>query len=324
MNLQTGQNAPHDRVAMLDPLRCLAILLIVVLFGLAARPALAAAPEAGKTFETGGVTIWYEVRGAGGETPLFIVNGGPGFDHAYVHLGDPVWDKFAKSRRVVFYDQRGNGRSSELKPGQSCTLADQIADLEALRKQLGIDKIDLLGHSWGGYLVMAYAALHPGHIRHLVIVDSAAPKIGDTKYLFNDIFPDTIEKQDAFNFADALGDRNATAESLALYDTMLFYSPEKRELGLPVMKASDFHKAVNESISNDLNRFDLNPELPKFKFPTLVITGRYDINVAPSVAWKIHKAIPGSRFVVLERSGHIPYFEEPEAFAAALEDFLAQ
>lgn len=318
MNARFGPTTWCDRFAPRHAARALAILLLI----LTARPALAAAPEKGQTFETGGVTIWYEVRGAGSETPLFIVNGGPGFDHAYVHLGDPVWDKFAKNRRVIFYDQRGNGRSSELKPGQSCTLADQIADLEALRKQLGIDKIDLLGHSWGGYLVMAYAALHPGHIRHLVIVDSAAPKIGDTKYLFNDIFPDTIEKQDAFNFADALGDKNATAESLALYDTMLFYSPEKRELGLPVMKASDFNKAVNESISNDLNRFDLNPELSKFKFPTLVITGRYDINVAPSVAWKIHKAIPGSRFVVLERSGHIPYFEEPEAFGAALEDFL--
>ena len=324
MNLRNGPTASRDRAAAIDVMRRLAILMTVLILIVAARPALAAAPEIGKTFETDGVTIWYEVRGAGEATPLFIVNGGPGFDHAYVHLGDPVWNKFEQDRRVVFYDQRGNGRSSELKPGQSCTLADQIADLDALHKQLGIDKIDLLGHSWGGYLVMAYAARHPEHIRHLVIVDSAAPKLSDTKFLFNDIFPDTIEKQDAFNFADTLGDKQATADSLALYDTMLFYSPEKREAGLPIMKQSDFHKAVNESISNDLARYDLNPELPKFKFPTLVITGRYDINVAPSVAWKIHKAIPGSRFVVLERSGHIPYFEEPEAFGKALGEFLEQ
>jgi len=324
MSAPDGPIATRNRIARPDVLRSLAMVLIAMILTIAARPALAATPEIGKTFETGGVTIWYEVRGAGSETPLFIVNGGPGFDHAYTHLGDQVWSKFEKSRRVVFYDQRGNGRSSELKPGQSCTLADQIADLEALRKQIGIDRIDLLGHSYGGYLVMAYAARHPEHIRHLVIVDSAAPKLSDTKFLFDDIFPETIEKQNAFNFADALGDKQATTESLALYYTMLFYSPEKRDAGVLVMKQSDFHKAVNESISNDLNRFDLNPELPKFKFPTLVITGRYDINVAPSVAWKIHKAIPGSKFVVFERSGHFPYFEEPEAFGAALEDFLGQ
>jgi proline iminopeptidase len=283
---------------------------------------LFAAEEVGKTFEANGVTIWYEVRGAGAATPLIIVNGGPGFDHAYTHLGDPVWDRIARTRRVVFYDQRGNGRSSELKPGQSCTLADQIADLDALRAQLGTEKLALLGHSWGGYLVMAYAARHPEHLEKLIIVDSAAPKLADTKFMFNDFFPDTVEKQDRFTFADTLGDKNATAEGLKLYMTMLFYSPEKRDAALPRLAASDYHKAVNEAIVADLGRFDLNPELPKYRFPTLVVTGRYDINVAPSVAWKIHKAIPGSQFVVFERSGHIPYYEEPEPFAKMLEGFL--
>jgi proline iminopeptidase len=288
---------------------------------LLAAPLLA--DEAGRTFDANGVSIWYEVRGAGAATPLIIVNGGPGFDHVYEHLGDRVWDRLASARKVIFYDQRGNGRSSALKSGQSCTLADQIGDLEALRAQLGNEKIDLLGHSWGGYLVMAYGARHPEHVHRLVIVDAAAPKIGDTKYLFNDIFPETTAKQDAFNFADTLGDKSASAESLKLYLTMLFYSPEKRDAAQPQLAKSVFTKAVNEAVSADLNRFDLNPELPKFSFPTLVVTGRYDINVAPSVAWKIHKAVPGSQFVVFEKSGHLPFYEEPEAFARAVETFLA-
>jgi len=209
-----------------------------------------------------------------------------------------------------------------LKAGQSCLLADQIADLDALRAQLQLEKFDLLGHSWGGYLVMAYAARHPEHIERLIIVDSAAPKIGDTKFLFNEIFPETTEKQEALNFADTLGDKKATDDGLALYLSMLFYSPEKRDAGMPRLLNSDYHKAVNEAIWADLGRFDLNPELHKFNFPTLVMTGRYDINVAPIVAWNIHKAIPGSQFAVFERSGHVPYFEEPEAFAAVLEGFL--
>ena len=70
-----------------------------------------------------------------------MVNGGPGFDHTYEHAAVPgttsAWDTLAKSRRVVFYDQRGNGRSGALKPGQSCTLADQIDDLDAVRAHLG-------------------------------------------------------------------------------------------------------------------------------------------------------------------------------------------
>jgi proline iminopeptidase len=298
------------------------LALAALALTLFAASLFAADAEVGKTFETNGVTIWYEVRGSGDATPLVIVNGGPGFDHAYTHLGDPVWDRVARTRRVIWYDQRGNGRSSELKPGQSCLLADQIADLDALRAQLHLEKLDLLGHSWGGYLVMAYAARHPRRVERLIIVDSAAPKIGDTKFLFNEIFPETTEKQEALNFADTMGDKKATDDGMALYLSMLFYSPEKRDAGMPRLSNSIYHKAVNETIWADLSRFDLNPELHKFNFPTLVITGRYDINVAPSVAWNIHKAIPGSRFVVFERSGHIPYFEEPDAFAAALESFL--
>ena len=77
-------------------------------------------------------------------------------------------------------------------------------------------------------------------------------------------------------------------------------------------------------MSADLEKYDLGPELAKFRFPTLVVTGRYDMNVAPSTAWKIHQRIPGSRFVAFERSGHLPYFEEPEAFTATIEQFLAR
>ena len=64
------------------------------------------------------------------------------------------------------------------------------------------------------------------------------------------------------------------------------------------------------------------PALAAFTMPTLVATGRYDINVAPSTAWKIHKAIAGSRWVVFEQSGHLPYFEEPDKFVQVVNDFL--
>jgi proline iminopeptidase len=292
-------------------------------------PALAgAAPaEKGATFQAPGATLYVEVLGTGPGVPLVVVNGGPGFDHTYEHAAVPgttsAWDTLARKRRVVFYDQRGNGRSAALKPGQPCGLAEQIEDLEAVRAHLGADHIDLLGHSWGGFLVMAYAARHPEHIRHLITVDSAAPKWSDTVFLFKDIFPEGQERADGFAFADALGDKAASDAGIREYLTWLFYSPEKRDAFIAQIQPGVYTKPVNEAIDHDLQRFDLNPELRKFKFPTLVITGRYDINVAPSVAYKIHKAIPGSQFVVLEKSGHLPFYEEPEAFVRALEAFLA-
>jgi proline iminopeptidase len=240
-----------------------------------------------------------------------------------MHCSD-AWDRLAASRKVVFYDQRGNGRSSAIKEGQSCLLADQIADLDALRARLGLEKMDLLGHSWGGYLVMAYAARHPERISHLIIVDSAAPKIQDTVFLFKNIYPETTASEDGLAFAVELGDEAAISADLHEYMSMLFYTEAARQAMLARMGQLSYHQGVNKSVWNDLQRFDLNPELPKFRFPTLVVTGRYDFNVAPSVAWSIHRAIPGSEFAVFEKSGHLPYCDESDAFAARLEEFLAK
>jgi proline iminopeptidase len=299
--------------------RAVAIVLLLLAPG---APIIAADPP-GATLETGGVTIWYEVRGSGAGTPLIVANGGPGFDHNYLLCGD-VWDTLAKGRKIVFYDQRGNGRSSELKDGQPCGLAEQIDDLEALRAHLGFEKFDLLGHSWGGYLVMAYAARHPEHIAHLMIVDSAAPKIQDTAFLFKNIFPETTAREDTLAFAVELGDQKAVAADLHEYMSMLFYTPQARDAFLARSSSFVYRQKVNKAVWNDLQRFDLNPELPKFKFPTLVATGRYDFNVAPSVAWAIHQAIPGSELAVFEKSGHLPFCEEPASFLSRVGAFLSK
>jgi proline iminopeptidase len=295
----------------------------IVLFVLALGTRVAAAVSPGATFETGGVTIWYEVRGSGSGTPLIVANGGPGFDHNYLLCGD-VWDTLAKGRRIVFYDQRGDGRSSELKDGQPCGLAEQIDDIEALRSHLGFEKIDLLGHSWGGYLVMAYAARHPERIAHLMIVDSAAPKIQDTVFLFKNIYPETTAREDGLAFAVELGDQKAVSADLHEYMTMLFYTPQARDAFMARSSSFVYRQKVNKAVWADLQRFDLNPELPKFAFPTLVATGRFDFNVAPSVAWAIHRAIPHSELAVFEKSGHLPFCEEPGPFLSRVEAFLSK
>lgn len=312
----------------LSPARALAKRIFFIATGLSicaslsSAPARAAHEETGQTFDGPGGKLYYEVTGSGSGTPLIIVNGGPGFDHTYLHIST-AWDTLGKNRRIIFYDQRGDGRSAPLKPGQSCNLADQIADLEALRAHLGFEKWDMLGHSWGGYLSMAYSARHPEHIAHLMIVDSAAPKWSDTLFLFSQIFPELTERRAGYVFADEMGDKAASDAGIRDYLTMLFYSAEKRDAFVAQMGAGAFHKDASQAVMSDLPRFDLNPEIAKFKFPVIVMTGRYDINVAPLVAYKIHQAIPGSRFVVFERSGHIPFYEEPDAFVRAAEEFLS-
>jgi len=270
-----------------------------------------------------GVTLWYEVRGTGTGTPLLIANGGPGMDHSYLHCSD-AWDRLAAGRKVIYYDQRGNGRSGAIDDRVPCGVAEQIADLEALRAHLGLERFDLLGHSWGGYLVMAYAARHPERIAHLIIADSAAPKINDTAFLFRQIYPEVTTRSDAFQFESEMGDPEAIAADLREYFNMVYVSPEVRAAELARLPTFVFTQKINKRVWQDATRFDLNPELPDFRMPTLVITGRYDFNVAPSVAWGIHRAIPGSQFAVFEKSGHLPFCEEPDDFVKRVEAFLGR
>jgi proline iminopeptidase len=103
---------------------------------------------------------------------------------------------------------------------------------------------------------------------------------------------------------------------------MLFVSESKRDEFLSHAASYRYTRSVNEVLNADLGKFDMWPAVAQLSMPTLVATGRYDINVAPSTAWKIHKAIANSRWVVFEKSGHLPYFEEPDKFVSVTNDFL--
>jgi proline iminopeptidase len=280
-----------------------------------------AAEPAGRSIDGPAGKLYVEVRGTAPGRPLVVVNGGPGFDHSYL-VTSPVWDEIAKTRRVVMYDQRGTGRSTPVKPGTPLTLKDQLADLEAVRKSLGAEEVDLLGHSYGGSLVMAYTARNPDRVKRLLIIDSAAPKWSETVFLFNQVYPDIAERMDGFEFGSQLGDAAAIDGGIHEYLQMLFWAPEHRDAFLRQFSPGAFRRHVNEVLDADMAHYDLNPEIKKFRMPVLVMTGRYDMNVAPVVAWKIHKAIPGSRLVIIDRSGHLPFYEEPERFKQAVEEFL--
>jgi len=297
----------------------IALTLLVPLAPAAAAPAR---PDGeGHTLLNDGVKIWYEARGAGRGTPLVVVNGGPGFDHGYELCSD-VWDRLGRTRPVVMYDQRGTGRSGPLEAGRSCTLRDQVADLEALRVELGREQIDLLGHSWGGFLVMAYAVTHPERVRRLIIVASVAPKWSATDFMFAQFYPDRQERMSRFDLQDRLGVEGAYGKSLDTYFTMLFVSEQKRDEFIAFTKGIEIYRSINEAVGADVANLDLTPLLGTLECPTLVLTGRHDINVAPSTAWRIHQAIPGSRFHAFENSGHLPFFEEPDAFMGIVAPFL--
>jgi proline iminopeptidase len=283
--------------------------VLKLLFALLSISGLAVGQQTG-LIETPDVDLSYESYGSSGvAVPVIVANGGPGLSHVYMIQND-VWKRLSKRRQIVFYDQRGTGKSSRLTAGAAQDLDAQVVDLDAVRAKFGFEKFALVGDSYGGILAMAYASAHPEHVDRLILSDSAAPAMKDIVRVLPQVFPDMSE-------------RNADPqEQLRNHFRMLFYSEEKRDAYLAGAKDLGYNPQIGAAVSRAIAKADFSGQLPNFAFPTLVITGRYDMNVAPLTAWNIYKAIPGAKFVVFAKSGHLPSYEEPDKYVDVLEVFL--
>ncbi len=297
------------------------IALVAGFVATLAAPVVGFAQVAGKRLSVPGGWITYYERGPSTGTPLIMVSGGPGFGSDYFSFRP--WGGFETAHRNVRYDQRGTGTSSPVGPETQVSVAQFVADLEALRVALKADKIDLMGHSWGGYLSMAYATKHADRLAHLILLDAAAPKFSETLFLFTQAFPDRGDFIAQFGRGVETG--GATMDSaLTSYVSSIFYSPENAAQFLKQLGDSHFNRFQHKQLSKEMGAVDLSSGVRALEVPTLVMTGRYDMNVAPETAFKIHRMIAGSQFVVFEKSSHMPFYEEGAKFGAVLEKFLGR
>ena len=254
-------------------------------------------------------------------SPVVVINGGPGFDHRYMVQND-VWNKLALRRQIVFYDQRGVGESKLINAKAEQTMAAQVADLDAIRVMLGVPKMCLLGDSWGGFVAMGYAAAHPEHVEMLVLVDSVDAHWNQNVDIFAQVFPDVLPKDS--KTGEMTGDAFLENKvNLRKYLRMLFYDQDNFAKVMAVMPPDlEANLEVFDAAGKAMGDLDLRPAIRKFNFPTLVANGRFDLNEPPLTAWNIYHAIPGAQLVIFEKSGHLPFYEEPDKFVRVIGDFL--
>jgi proline iminopeptidase len=264
------------------------------------------------------VKLHTERRGSG---PLLVCHpGGPGFDGSELHdLGG-----LDRTRTLLLLDPRGSGRTG---PAGSYLLDDYVADLEELRADLALETIDLLGFSHGGLVAAAYAAAHPQHVRKLVLACGLAA--------FTDEMQEEAKRTVDGKSAEPW--HVGAAAALAREETGEYESPE--DVGAmwnamaPLYFSSwdeRFRALVEvETLppeplrSFNATPFDVRPELHRIDAETLVITGRDDFICGPAAAAPLAEGIRGAELVLLDRAGHFAFLEQPEAFRAAVEEFLS-
>lgn len=267
--------------------------------------------------------IFYEVVGEG--APILVVHGGPGLDHRYLR---PGLDVLASHGSLVYYDQRGTGRSQAELDSASMNLDAFLRDMEALRETLGHDQVVVLGHSFGGILALAYARAHPDRTRGLVLLSTAEPgrrfagqaavrmQAGRT--------PEDSAALAEMGASEAFQARDPATMSryyrTAFRATMR--DPDRvGELDLDLAGPTARNGPdVARLLGGSMGQVDWWDELPELEVPTLVVHGRHDA-APPAMAEALAEAIPNGRYVELE-GGHFPWLGDAPGLVEAVTTFL--
>jgi proline iminopeptidase len=287
-----------------------------------------------------GVMIYYVEIGKG--PPLMVVHGGPGADHTY-YL--PWLLPLARTHRLIFIDERGSGQSQRLEDASRYTVEAMADDVEDVRVALGLGKISLLGHSYGGVLAQAYALKYQQHLSHLIL-NSTFPSTRQMNEVLArekaQMPPDKLKRLDELEAAGLFGKGEAwehgryTAEYEALawgpgYFPFLYgarpdstYDPAQGNApGNWELYREMWGSHGEFIIDGNLKSVEWVDRLHTIHVPTLVMAGDHD-ECDPSLSREMHEKIAGSKLVILPNSGHMNFVDQPELWLRAVEGFLGE
>jgi L-proline amide hydrolase len=279
------------------------------------------------TLKHAGGRTWYRVTGdlAAGRPPLLCLHGGPGSTHNYFA---PLERLAEGGRAVVLYDQVGCGRS-EKRPEAEWSL-DLFADeVDALRAELALERVHLLGTSWGGMLALEHALRRPGTLASLILSSTLA-YVGDweveARRLRNELPAEVRSVLDRHEAA-ATYDDPEYERAMAVFDARHFHRGDPR----PELERMQQEKGVaayramvgpNEwTMTGVLKGWDVRSRLPELDVPTLVVRGRYDM-CSDAIARTLVDGIRGAEYLVFEHSSHTPVLEETERYLEVVGGFV--
>jgi len=282
-----------------------------------------ALPLSAATFKADdGTSLHYDTLGKG--RTVVMLSGGPGFSPTYMQN---VAERLSQRYQVVMFHQRGTGRSSMEKiTFETHALKTLVADLEALRRDLKVEKFTLLGHSFGGILSMLYASEHPDRLEALVLVDSGGPTLATVAKFISNLnarfTPEDLAKVKEWSDPAKMKEdhRKAILEITRAKTPAYFADREKGKVFADGLDELAFNDAVFYAITPQLMAgLDLREPLKKVTAPVLVIHGKQD---PLESADEVHATFPKSELVMIDNAGHFPWVEQPDVFYKALGPWL--
>jgi len=290
----------------------------------------------GQYIKVNGAKLWVVRVGEG--DPIIIIPGGPGGAHLGYRDFDPLTEKH---HQIIYFDAFGRGKSDTAKNVAEYTLERDIEDIEGLRKALNLDKVTVLGHSYGGVVAQGYGLKYPAHLSHLILADTFHSFV---MWQEND---DNSNREIKTNYPEIWEQLMKVREQGAVssdqihqdiygkvpYGFLYAYNPSKfvGGGGKPYPNPNNtklYYQMVGKDgdfiVGSDIGTFDYRKQLKDLKMPVLIYSGRFDRVAVPWMALKFKEYCPQAQFVMFEKSGHNPQVEEPEKTFALINEFLAK
>ncbi len=286
-------------------------------------------PDHRQDVNVDGYTVKTYSFGEGDET-VFLLNGGPGLPCNY--LLDPHVRLVDSGYRVITYDQLGCGNSDKPKNKDLWTISRYVEEVETVRKALGLGKIHLLGHSWGGWLGIEYSIAYPDNLQTVILENTCGDMphlIGELERHRGALGAETVAMMQQHEAAGTIDHPEYQAAI-----TILNYRH--------VCRCPQWPDAVNYSLNDwnmdvygtmqgpneflyvgNLKDWNRLSSMHKISCPVLITVGKFD-ELSPACAMKMHYAVPNSEIIVFPNSSHMPFYEEPESYHTAITQFLAK
>jgi proline iminopeptidase len=289
----------------------------------------------GKYYEVNGAKLWTVSFGEG--EPLFFIAGGPGG----THYGLRRFDSLSTTNTLVYYDAFGRGKSDTAEVVTEYTIERDIEDLDGLRKAMGFDKINILGHSYGGVVAQGYAIKYPENVSHLIIANSFHSYLmwqencDNSNHEIKTNYPEVWEELMEVREQGAV---SSDPVHYKIYDKVPygflyaynpnFYKPSGRKPYPYKTNRKLYYQMVGRDgdfeLTSDIGSFDYRIQLKDLDMPILIYGGRYDRVAVPRMMVEYKIYCPQAEFVMFEESGHNPQVEEPSALFALIREFLSE